>query len=428
MNTTPATASPVVKTARDLTEILILHAALPGQAVTEATAVDEGHSLPGGQAMVELGPVGDVEIWERRHELAEADWYAGRRPTRPDPTDEDLPRALAVQTLVMWADHLRGLRDEQWDPPARFAWDARVRRQVAYLAAQLEWAREHLTDATWTRLRSDVRDARRHLENVVHAGARPDTSRVECNNRLCEPPDPTRPEAKQRLIRVYAPRWNHHWACTACGGDTPARRSCDTCHRHTGPGPDRERCGRQVGNREPCDGRLHLDPVDCRHCGDLDLQPTWTSDPADDRWKCTRCKTIYDHDAFRRAHAEQLRRDTAAKYVPLPDAIATLVTQGRHERVVRRWLEPPLTPVDRCDRCRRRWTAGEHNVCPRKLTRRDGTLTGEECGGELTRIYVGDPDAVVESYCDLTTHQTLAWWPDLWRLHLATPTRRRSVS
>lgn len=426
--TTDASASPAVKTARHLTEILTLLDALPAQALAEATAVDEGRSLPGGQAMVELGPVGDVETWGRRFELAEADWAAGRRPTRPDPTDEDLPRTPAVQTLVMWADHLRGLRDEEWDPPARFAVDAQARRQVHYLKGTLDWAAEHLEDRIWAQLRDAIRDARRQLENVVHAGARPDTTRVECNNPLCDPPDPARPDTRQRLIRVYALRWTPTWTCTACGGDTPARRSCDTCHRNAGPGVDRDRCGRQVGDRDPCDGRLHLDPVACRHCGHPDLDPAWTSDPADDRWKCTRCNTIYDNDAFRRAHAAQLRRDTAAKYVPLKDAIATLVAQGRNERTVRRWLEPPLAPVDRCTRCRRRWPAEEHNVCPRKLKDRAGALTGEECGGDLDRIHVGDPDAVVDGYCDLDTHQPFVWWPDLWRLHLATPTRNRRTA
>lgn len=408
------------KTLRNLAELLALHAALPAQAVAQARALVDGRSLPGGAAMVDLGPVGDVSSWQRRLELAEhTETVTGVAPaTRPDPTLED-EQESAFQTIAYWATEFRWRRGEVWDQIPTFD------SEVKYLAATVDWVADQ---PEWDHFRNSIRDARRHLENVVQAGARPDTTRVECNNPLCPAPDPTRPDAKQRLIRTYAPRWNAAWACTSCGTETPARRRCATCGRRTGPGPDREHCRHQRGDRDACDGVLEVEPIVCGSCGDHDLQPTWTSHPTDDGWKCTRCKTRYDHDAFRRAHAEQLRRDTAAKYVPLPDAIATLVAQGRNERVVRRWLEPPLTPVDRCTRCRRRWPAGEHNACPRKLKRRDGTLTGEECGGLLERIYVGDPEAVVDAYCDLATHRTFAWWPDLWRLHLATPTRRRSAS
>ena len=35
-------------------------------------------------------------------------------------------------------------------------------------------------------------------------------------------------------------------------------------------------------------------------------------------------------------------------------------------------------------------------------------------------VWVGDGDAVVHGYCDLTTRKTLVWWPDLWRLHTGT--------
>ena len=249
-----------------------------------------------------------------------------------------------------------------------------------------------------------------------------------CNNPTCERP--------RQLIRTYAGRYVTAWECTACTTRVPETRECDTCH-HPAPASARKRCTRMVGKKDdqhPCDGQL-VSTQTIDHCPNpwcwTPAPPVqvWASDTADDRWKCTTCKTRYDETGKAAAHAEQLRDESAAKYVVLRDAIATLVAQGRNSRVVRRWLEPPLTPVDRCTRCRRRWAAQEHNVCPRKLKDRAGAHTGEECGGELERIHTGDPDAVVESYCDLTTHQTYAWWPDLWRLHLTTQTRtRRSAS
>lgn len=96
-------------------------------------------------------------------------------------------------------------------------------------------------------------------------------------------------------------------------------------------------------------------------------------DPADDGWKCPRCKARFDAEDFRRAHAKQLRSEGAEKFVSLRDAIGTLKAQGRPERTIRKWF------------------------------------------GECQ----------VEAWCDARTREVFAWWPDLWRLHLTTPTRKR---
>lgn len=411
-----------LKAERDLDEIIHLDQALPYQAVHDATATIDGHNLPGGRALVALAPVANLARWERRIEDLEEAWVTDQvarrgltraqalaHPDRPDfAADEDDSTDPPLQILRVWTDHYRRVLDAQYDLTPTLATEAK------FLRHHLAWISSH--EPNWDRLKTDIRTARTRLENVVHAGRRPDRSRVTCNNPTCEDPKP--------LIRVYAPRWTAAFTCDTCGSATPARRRCETCGRRTAPGRDGERCRHSRGDRDPCDGVLKTEPVDCRTCGSHELEPTWTSDIADDAWKCTSCKTRYDDDAFGRAHAHQLRRDDAAKYVSLRDAVATLVSQGRNERVVRRWLEPPLTPVDRCTRCRRRWPADEHAACPRKITNRDGDVI-DTCGGDLTRIHIGDPDAVVESYCDLATRQTYAWWPDLWRRHVATPKRQR---
>ncbi|GEP33868.1 hypothetical protein NSZ01_16360 [Nocardioides szechwanensis] len=112
--------------------------------------------------------------------------------------------------------------------------------------------------------------------------------------------------------------------------------------------------------------------------------------------------------------------ESAEKYVILANAIGTLVAQGRPERTIRKWLEPPIKHVDdKCTVCRRAWPPTEHNVCPGDL------LTKKPCGGELRPVKRGNPERVVDSYCVVATHQVMVWWPDLWRLHLTVLVRRR---
>lgn len=153
-------------------------------------------------------------------------------------------------------------------------------------------------------------------------------------------------------------------------------------------------------------------------------EPVWFSDEDQVRWKCPACKKKFDMDAFARAHAKQLRNESAARYVAQGDAIATLVTQGRSERTVRSWLDCPIQRVDRCTICRRRWSASEHTVCPGKIKTPAGLVI---CGGELEQIWKGDRDDVVEGYCEISTCRVYVWWPDLWRRHLSRAVRDRSA-
>lgn len=92
-----------------------------------------------------------------------------------------------------------------------------------------------------------------------------------------------------------------------------------------------------------------------------------------DGWKCPRCKLRLDPDDYARAQAKQLRSKGAEHYVAFKDALATLKAQGRPERTVRKWV-----------------------------------LDGD-----------------VDAYCERRSRSLWVWWPDLWRLHLTTPTRNR---
>ena len=121
--------------------------------------------------------------------------------------------------------------------------------------------------------------------------------------------------------------------------------------------------------------RVVCDQVQCEADPPRLLKVYGSSDEAD-RWKCPRCKTQFDADALKRAHAKQLRHEGAQRYVLLADAIGTLRAQGRSERTIRKWLG----------------------------------------------------SAEVHSYCEPTTRRTLVWWPDLWLLHLTTKTRKRGAA
>lgn len=418
-----------LKFARDLDEIVDLSTQLLTQAVNDARANVDGTSLPGGRAMIALAPVGDLASWDRRVEMAEAGWYADRaRPgidpgPRPEPFDEDDDSAPVLQILRYWSDRYRWELGMVWDHIPTINTEAKFLRNPDVVVHALE---HHAGD--WDHMVSDVKHARLHLESILYAGRRPDRTRVVCSNTSCTDP--------RKLIKVYGRRYVTGYTCTACATAITTTYECDTCHHRSAPSSDpqcRREHGRGVG-RERCTG--YVQPVtDLDHCPNqwcfttAPPEPVWASDEADDRWKCTACKTKYDDDKLRTAHAKQLRHEKAERYVLLPEAVATLVAQGRNERVVRRWLEPNLKYEDQCTRCRKLWPEREHAACPRKL--KDPITkepTGETCGGDLSRTAAGDAEAVVQSWCDLSTRKVWVWWPDLWRIHLSTPTRRRRAS
>lgn len=148
------------------------------------------------------------------------------------------------------------------------------------------------------------------------------------------------------------------------------------------------------------------------------------STEAEDRWKCRSCSTWYDVDGFRRAMARQYRSSEAEKYIPLVDAIGVLRAQGRAERTIRKWLEPPLKhTADRCVECGAEWPPREYGTCRTPMVFKEQIAV---CGGDLVPVRRGDPDAIITGYCDLRTRRAFAWWPDLWRRHLSTQTRARS--
>lgn len=322
-------AGPVVKVARDLSEIVAMTAQLDEQAEHKANANIDGHGLPGGLAMVALAPVANLEAWLNRLGTAER---TGRDVT-PILEDEDETWEPPLQTLLFWSEDWRRTHDADYDSARTIATEATFIRHL------LAWAWDN--EPRWDDLAQDIRDARVRMENVLYAGNRVERTRIECDQ--CDNP--------RRLVKLY--------------------------------------------------GRAE--------------------DGSEDIWKCPACRARFDADGMKRAHAKMLRSEQGQKFVDQADAIATLRTQGRGERTVRRWLSP-LQPVDLCAECGETWPHQEFPACPKKDNH------GDECGGLLVTQWDGDREAVVEAFCDIATHRRFVWWPDLWRRHLSTRSTNRTIA
>lgn len=381
------TTDPTVGINRDLTEILNLSEALSDQAIEHA----RDRLMPGGLAMVSIAPVGSPEKYDLRvdaHErratyLAET-FDLDRDDVLPELYDDEWEPPL--QTLRYWAERWRGVRDDENPVTATIETEVRfVRWCVTH-----GWAQEH--EPQFARAAEEINDARRRLESILYAGNRPERTRVRCDRDTCE----KNPE----LIRVHEPR--------------RMAFICDTCETETHDGVI---CSRWY------------------RCGNIrQMTKRWHSDPANDRWKCTSCKTRFDHDQYLAAHAKQLRSEGSNKFVILGDAVDTLKTQGRARRTVEKWLEPAQHTADRCTICNVEQPPAEYAACPehvfdeanQKLYGDDGEPV--ECGGDLQPVWSRDFNDLVEGYCELGTRRRWVWWPDLWTKHNKTRTRRKKAA
>lgn len=399
-------AGPVVKVGRDLTAILEMH----GDLLTQAVHCANDPLMPGGLAMVALGKVANIEAWESMQQATER---YGKAYTSVD--DEDPDEAWsAFQLLEFWSEQWRAERGNEWDhqdgrilvkAPER---DVRptIQSEANYLRGCLNWAWDN--EAHWDDFASDIRSARVKLETITSAGKRAEMTRVECDQ--CE--------AAPRLMKLYASRYVTDWECLACGDRVPEQYRCDTCNRKHKASAEKV-CGHTPKGKEPCEGRI-IQTMQANHCrvawcwSIAPAKPVWMSNEADDRWKCPGCKHWHDDDSMKRAHAKQLYREKAAKFVALGDAVGTLVAQGRPLRTVRKWLAPPAKEAY-CDECKvSRWYPVGTKVCTK--------------GHALEDRWRQDPESIPEGYCDLTTRKVWIWWPDMWRLHLTTKSRDRKAA
>lgn len=319
------TETATIKVARDLSEIRLLATALPSQAMHESTS----RLMPGGNAMVALAPVANIEAWEHQYEGWEAHnlrvihgEVRGKVRDLSHVTEEDDNWEPALQVLTYWSIQWRTLHGAEYDKRPT------IDSEANFLRWSLDWAAAN--EPRFDHFARDMNRARRHLEDIVHAGQRADRTRVLCDNPTCEDP--------ARLIRTFAPREHVANECTSCGELTDPTKAGD-----------------------------------CGLCENGTTSEVWQSDPDLDGYKCPACRHRYTQDDFDRTYKRQLRSEGAERWVPLTDARGTLAALGRSERTIRKWLE----------------------------------------------------DSEVQAYCELGNHRTFVWWPDMWRLHLTTATRRR---
>ena len=155
---------PTVPVARDLAASVALADDLAAQAVNHA----DHHLMPGGEAMVALGPVASPEavewrVWSGEHGLAPYPTHVADQ----DPDDLWPP----LQLLLFWSEQWRVERGAESDLRPT------IHSEATWLRANLGWAAERAWE--WDDFAADVERARVKLEALVGAG-RANRRGVQC--------------------------------------------------------------------------------------------------------------------------------------------------------------------------------------------------------------------------------------------------------
>lgn len=190
---------PVVAVARDLTEIVELAGHLEDQAEHKA---NDPEYLPGGSAMVALGPVANLEAWEHQFEARER---LGR--DHDHVRDEDDQWEPPLQTLCFWS--------EQWraEHGAEYGKRPTIASEAAFIRWALDWAWDN--EIHWDDFARDIARCRTRMENLLYAGDRAERG-VPCMYDEC---------GGVRLVRKLAPKrdaegekvWDFtDWHCPRC--------------------------------------------------------------------------------------------------------------------------------------------------------------------------------------------------------------------
>lgn len=228
--TTETQPDAVTKVARDLREIEDLHGSLEDQAVHQAN----DHEMPGGDAMVALAGVANLEAWQHRVDTALriAYQHGDKLPELDDEEDYEPP----LQTLLFWSEQLRREHDAEYGQRPTVASEASfIRHMLGWM-----WDNEpHFADFA-----DDIDEAKRRLEDLVAAGKR-DQRGVQCFD--CQV-DLTR---KSRDRREYRHCTGHDGVCTIPHARCPHDRGgladewrCPSCDRRY----DTEAYHRAVGH------------------------------------------------------------------------------------------------------------------------------------------------------------------------------------
>lgn len=166
----------------NLDTIVLLVGHLPGEALHGRHSLHTHEGIPGGDALVMLTP---------------ARPRTGARvapPVRPElPNDPRPPHDVLAYWAETWAT---GTQSAITYPPT-------LGNTASYLDGQLHLIAAH---PLFPKLTRDLARLRHQVENVLHAGQRPELSRVPCW------------DCGARLVKVYADTpQRDHWRCPVCG-------------------------------------------------------------------------------------------------------------------------------------------------------------------------------------------------------------------
>lgn len=197
---------------KNLTEIEGLY----GDLHVQALAAPNDRDFPGGAALDMLGPVADLDAWERKYEEAE---HAAANAPKPLPFDSryagrdyagDQEHEIhPVLALDKWSRILRALRNQPTDL------EPTLWRAADYIRDSIDWM--FSTDADGEPvfggarlLAKDLSNTRAAMENVLKSGYRAERTRVTCTATDCD--------RKPRLVKVYRTqaKWDHY-ECPDCG-------------------------------------------------------------------------------------------------------------------------------------------------------------------------------------------------------------------
>lgn len=235
-------AEQVAKAREDLTEIVDLYAYLLDQALYGAAGghLEAARPIPGGEAVVMLGPVADLDIWARRVTVrldvnyrATLDSWDGPPPddwiTDDHAADGDPPQAV----LAFWDDAWRHLNRH---PP----------RILPTIAAAATYLHQHMTRmsreprARFDDFAADMHSLRARLETVLSAGERDEKGApcLKCRATLIRRTSDPRPAPPRYCYGhiahqgFWACRWPDRADC--CLSDRGGLRDvwdCPRCHR-----------------------------------------------------------------------------------------------------------------------------------------------------------------------------------------------------
>lgn len=197
------TEHPTTKVARDLREITD---ELWPRLLEQAQHHARSRLMPGGEAMVALGNVANVEAWENMHQATER---YGRAYTSVADEDPDQSWS-AYQLLEFWSEQWRAERGAEYHSTE---YRTTVATEAAFLRGSLDWAWEN--EPHWTDFANDVSTARSRLEDILKAGDRAELG-APCLYEDCN---------GKRLRRKLQPKGDAHgrkvydwgkWHCIRC--------------------------------------------------------------------------------------------------------------------------------------------------------------------------------------------------------------------